>query len=166
MKKQTLLLYVILLCNLGFSQSKKFEKLLKRNLKQSVPVLRISEVLATEDYVLLDTREEKEFKTSHLKNANQVGYDFFDIETVIKNYPDKTQPILVYCSIGLRSELVGEKLLKAGYTDVHNLYGGVFEWKNQSHEVVDQNEKSTEKIHTFSKEWSKWLTNGEKVYEK
>ena len=149
-----------------FSQSKKFDKLLKRSLKESVPVLKINEVSSTDAYLLLDTREVKEFEVSHLKNAKQVGYDFFNIDSVLKEYPDKNQPILVYCSIGIRSELIGEKLLKAGYKNVHNLYGGIFEWKNQSHEVVDKNEAPTEEVHTFSKEWSKWLTNGEKVYEK
>lgn len=149
-----------------FSQSKKFDKLLKRSLKESVPVLKIADVNTTDSYLLLDTREVHEFETSHLKNAQQVGYDFFDIESILNEYPDKNQPILVYCSIGIRSELIGEKLLKAGYKNVHNLYGGIFEWKNQSHEVVDENEEPTEQVHTFSKEWSKWLTNGEKVYEK
>ena len=151
---------------MAFSQSKKFDKLLKRSLKESVPVLKINEVSSTDAYLLLDTREVKEFEVSHLKNAKQVGYDFFNIDSVLKEYPDKNQPILVYCSIGIRSELIGEKLLKAGYKNVHNLYGGIFEWKNQSHEVVDKNEAPTEEVHTFSKEWSKWLTNGEKVYEK
>lgn len=165
MKKHITFFCLIVVCNLGYAQSKKFEKLLKRSLNKTVPVLRVSEVLAIEDYLLLDTREVKEFETSHLKKAKQVGYDFFNIDTIFKNHPDKSQPILVYCSIGIRSELIGEKLIKAGYTDVHNLYGGIFEWKNQSKEVVDKKEEATEKVHTFSKEWSKWLTNGEKVYE-
>lgn len=149
-----------------FSQSKKFNKLLNRSLKESVPVLKISEITDVDSYLLLDTREVKEYETSHLKNAKQVGFDFFDINTVVTQYPDKSQPILVYCSIGIRSELIGEKLLNAGYKNVHNLYGGIFEWKNQFKEVVDKDEEPTDKVHTFSKEWSKWLTNGEKVYEK
>jgi hypothetical protein len=31
--------------------------------------------------------------------------------------------------------------------------------------VVDPSGKPTEKVHTYNKEWSRWLWNGEKVYE-
>lgn len=165
-KMKHLYILLLLLSTSIFSQTKKLDKLLKRNLQKTVPVLTVSEVENSQDFLFFDAREEKEFKTSHLKNAKQVGYDFFDLEEILTEYPDKTKPILVYCSIGIRSEHIGEKLMKAGYTDVYNLYGGIFEWKNQSKEVVDENEIPTEKVHTFSKEWSKWLLKGEKVYEK
>jgi hypothetical protein len=44
------------------------------------------------------------------------------------------------------------------------LYGGIFEWKNNNFKVLDTLGNETEKVHTFSKSWSKWLTKGEKVY--
>ena len=47
----------------------------------------------------------------------------------------------MYCSIGKRSEKVTQKLKKAGYNNVSNLYGGIFEWVNQGNEVVDTNNK-------------------------
>jgi len=71
----------------------------------------------------------------------------------------------VYCSLGIRSEDIAEKLKKAGYNNVLNLYGGIFEWKNKDFTVYNSEGTQTEKIHTFSKEWSKWLTKGIKVYE-
>ncbi len=148
------------------AQTKKFNKLLKRNLKETVPIIKVSEISSLENYILLDTREKKEYDTSHLKNAECVGFDYFQIDKVLQKYPDKSQPILVYCSIGMRSEMIGEKLLQSGYMHVYNLYGGIFEWKNQEKEVVDKNNVPTEKVHTFSKEWSKWLIKGEKIYEK
>ena len=94
-----------------------------------------------------------------------VGYDNFDIASVEKQYPNKDDKIVVYCSLGIRSETVGEKLKKAGYTNVYNLYGGIFEWKNKDFSVIDSEEKETEKVHTFNKDWSKWLEKGEKIYE-
>ncbi|WP_317162574.1 rhodanese-like domain-containing protein [Flavicella marina] len=131
-----------------------------------MPIIKVSEISSLENYILLDTREKKEYDTSHLKNAECVGFDYFQIDKVLQKYPDKSQPILVYCSIGMRSEMIGEKLLQSGYMHVYNLYGGIFEWKNQEKEVVDKNNVPTEKVHTFSKEWSKWLIKGEKIYEK
>ena len=76
----------------------------------------------------------------------------------------KNTKIVVYCSLGIRSEDIAEKLKKAGYTNVLNLYGGIFEWKNNNYNVFSSGGKATEKVHTFSKEWSKWLLKGEKIY--
>ena len=116
--------------------------------------------------ILLDAREQKEFDTSHIKNAICVGYNQFNIkETVVKLPKDKNTKIVVYCSLGIRSEVVADKLIKAGYTNVYNLYGGIFEWKNANFQVVDTLGNSTEKVHTFNKDWSKWLKKGKKVYD-
>lgn len=70
----------------------------------------------------------------------------------------------MYCSLGIRSEHIAEKLKKRGYTSVYNLYGGIFEWKNKDYKVYDSNEKETDNIHAYSKAWSKWLKKGNKVY--
>ena len=166
MKQRIVFLTLLIVSTFSNAQTKKFNKLLERNLKETVPIVKVSDISSLDKYVLLDTREQNEYDTSHLKNALCVGFDYFEIDAVLQKYPDKSQPILVYCSIGMRSEMIGEKLLKSGYTKVYNLYGGIFEWKNQAKEIVDKNNQPTEKVHTFSKEWSKWLTNGEKVYEK
>ena len=116
--------------------------------------------------VLLDSREPKEFKVSHLENATCVGYDNFDLNKTIQQLPtDKNTKIVVYCSLGIRSEDIAEKLKKAGFTNVYNLYGGIFEWKNQDNTVVNSKNKPTKKVHTFNKDWSKWLLKGEKIYE-
>ncbi|MBT8318930.1 MAG: rhodanese-like domain-containing protein, partial [Gramella sp.] len=86
----------------------------------------------------------------------------FDLGKVKKI--DKDQKIVVYCSIGVRSENIGVKLIKAGYKNVENLYGGIFDWKNKDFPVVDALGKSTEEVHAYSKHWSKWLRNAEKIY--
>ena len=70
----------------------------------------------------------------------------------------------MYCSLGIRSETVAHKLMQEGYTNVYNLYGGIFEWKNANFKVVDTLGNPTEKVHTFNKSWSKWLQKGKKVY--
>ena len=145
---------------------KKLSKLLKQQNTESIPYISVEAVQnESEDIILLDSREEKEFKTSHLKNAIYVGYDFFNLDSVKSKLKNKNSKIVVYCSLGVRSEDVAEKLKKAGYSNVYNLYGGIFEWKNNDLEVLNSNEKPTDSIHTYSKAWSKWLKKGVKVYE-
>jgi len=151
----------------AFSHSQKtLDKLLKQHNDNSVPYITVKELaMPKTNAVLLDAREPKEYKISHLKDAVCVGYDEFQLESIEKQYPNKDEEIVVYCSLGIRSETVAEKLKAAGYTNVKNLYGGIFEWKNNNFAVYDSKEKETENIHTFNKEWSKWLEKGNKIYE-
>ena len=164
MKK--ILLLLILISASSFGQ-KKLDKLLNKWNKRNVPYISVETLaLPKTDAILLDAREEKEFKVSHLKNAICVGYDNFKLkETLAKLPEDKNTKIVVYCSLGIRSETVAHKLIEAGYTNVYNLYGGIFEWKNNNYTVVDTLNKPTEKVHTFSKDWGKWLKKGKKIYD-
>lgn len=145
------------------AQSKSFDLLLRSMIKKTVPIIKVQELKSQkEKVVLLDARERKEFEVSHLRDARYVGFNDFSIES-IKDIP-KNSPIVVYCSIGVRSEKIGEKLLAAGYTNVRNCYGSIFEWVNQGNEVVDMEEKTTQKVHAYNQKWGVWVKKGEKVY--
>ncbi|WP_445747639.1 rhodanese-like domain-containing protein [Polaribacter sp.] len=145
----------------------KLDKLLHKWNTRNVPYISAETLkMSKEKTIILDAREESEFKVSHLKNAIFVGYNQFDLNQTIAKLPkDKTEKIVVYCSLGIRSETIAHKLIQAGYTNVFNLYGGIFEWKNKDFQVVDTTGNETEKVHAFNKSWSKWLQKGEKVYE-
>lgn len=147
----------------GFSQ-RDIDKTLDRYNRQTVPYVSVDELKANDSVVLLDTRTWNEFSVSHLKNARWVGHKKFDADSVIALIPDRQTPIVVYCSIGVRSEDIGEKLQKMGYAKVKNLYGGIFEWKNQGNPVFDLEGRKTEKVHAFSRYWGKLLKKGEKVH--
>ena len=89
------------------------------------------------------------------------GYKKFDW-SILENTP-KDQAIVVYCSIGFRSEKIGEQLKERGFTNVKNLYGSLFEWANKGHPIIDQNGIKTKKVHTYNRTWSKWVENGELI---
>lgn len=158
-------IFFILAFVISFSISgqKNLDRTLKQLNSESVPYIYVNEVKSTEQVIVLDTRKREEYDVSHIKNAVWVGYKSFEKDSVLKKLPNKNAPILVYCSIGVRSEDIGEKLLKAGYTNVKNLYGGIFEWKNQGNTVYKDN-IATDSVHTFNKQWGKLLKNGTKVY--
>jgi rhodanese-related sulfurtransferase len=115
-----------------------------------------------EKVVLLDSREKKEYEVSHIPGAIWVGYDDFNLDR-IKAFDQNTQ-FVVYCSVGYRSERVSEKIQNAGYRNVLNLKGSIFQWINEGHPVEDSNGNETMKIHGYNKKWSKWIKNGEIVY--
>ena len=114
--------------------------------------------------IILDAREPEEFRVSHIKGALNVGYNDFSSEEKQLQNLDKTKPVVVYCSVGIRSEKIGEKLKKAGFTNLKNLYGGIFEWKNKGFPVIDSTGKKTENIHIYGKMWGQYLSAGNPVY--
>ena len=114
-----------------------------------------------QDLYILDTREKEEYDVSQIKNARNVGSFWFDMRKVY-DIPLNAK-IIVYCSVGVRSEKIGEKLLNAGYKNVFNLYGGIFEWVNQGHPVYKQNGVQTAEIHTYNESWAAWAEHGTKV---
>ncbi len=135
-----------------------FDAKVKSLLSFTVPLLGVDDLEnATETFNILDAREKDEFNTGHIQGATFVGYDRFDMESV--KHLDKDKPVVVYCSIGYRSEKIGEKLQKAGFTKVYNLHGSLFEWVNQGNPLVDAQGKPTQNIHTYNKNWSQWVLN-------
>ncbi len=163
--KNTIFYIFVLISTLSHSQE-TLSELLKQYNDNGIPYISVEELaMPKTKAIILDSRETREYEVSHLKDAICVGYDNFNIDSIQKLYPHKDEKIVVYCSLGIRSETIGEKLKKAGYTNVFNLYGGIFEWKNKGFPVLDPEGKATEKIHTFNKDWSKWLEKGEKIYE-
>ena len=130
----------------------------------SVKTIAPNDVKREPNMVILDARERAEYDVSHLPNAVFIGYNNFEKKIVDSLAKDK--PIVVYCSIGYRSEKIGEKLQKLGFTKVYNLYGSIFEWVNQGNAIVDKNNQPTKKVHTYNKNWSRWVEEGkaEKVW--
>ncbi|WP_339726763.1 rhodanese-like domain-containing protein [Maribacter stanieri] len=163
--------YKLLVCVLAFLSFSKYSlgqdkisKALDSWNQGTIPYAYFDNIPEADSIVFLDTREKEEFEVSHLKNAIWVGYKNFNKEKVLQTIPEKSQPIIVYCSIGVRSENIGEKLKKLGYTKILNLHGGIFEWKNKGGTVFNDKEIETDSIHAFSKHWGKLLQEGIKVY--
>ena len=156
--------FLFLLLSYSIFAQNPIDSLLLQHNKKTIPYVTIKEFKNIKNPIVLDTREQKEFDISHLKNATCVGYNQFNLQKVKENYRKVSDTIIVYCSVGIRSETIGTKLKKAGYKNVFNLYGGIFGWKNNNEEVYDNNQNPTQKVHGFSKDWSKYLLKGTKTY--
>jgi rhodanese-related sulfurtransferase len=148
---------------LAQTTSPTYGAMLEAMYKKTVPLVTVAELKKKPNVVLLDTRTKAEYDVSHLPDARWVGYDDFELKRV-KDIP-KQADVVLYCSVGYRSERVGEKLQAAGYRQVRNLHGSLFEWVNQGNTVVDKQGKPTQRVHAYSRLWGVWLNKGEKVYE-
>lgn len=162
-----LYIFLVLLMSTQCMGQKDFDEKLNSILDKSVPFIYTNELYELTEkeskILILDTRSEKEYRVSHIPNAIFVDYDNFSAEAV-QSY-DKETPVVVYCSVGYRSEKIGEKLEELGFSNVRNLYGGIFDWKNKGHEVVNSAGLETDSVHTYNENWSQWLKKGVKVYE-
>ncbi|EMS35189.1 rhodanese-like domain protein [Mariniradius saccharolyticus AK6] len=143
------------------AQSLAYKTMLSGLYDDDFPLAYLNQTELFSKAVWLDTREKEEYEVSHIKGAKWVGYDTFSLGSV-KNIP-KDQPIIVYCSVGARSQDIGKKLRKAGFKQVYNLYGGIFHWVNEGKPVYAGN-RQTPKIHTYNAAWGIWVDKGEKVY--
>ncbi len=80
------------------------------------------------DAVLIDVREEADWREDHAKGAKHLERGIVELE-IEEQVPDLKTPIICYCGGGSRSALVAESLHKMGYENVRSLAGGFREWK-------------------------------------
>lgn len=104
------------------------------------------------DIVLLDVREKEEFDISHLPGAVWFppGSDPQKLQI------PKSKRVVCYCSVGWRSSEMAEFLEEAGFQDVYNLEGSIFEWANQGRKVVNAQGRSR-KVHPYDSSWGRFL---------
>lgn len=142
----------------------EFRERLNSIYRHSVTTITVNELITMmkQGAVVLDAREEEEFEVSHIRHARHVGYIWFDMREVY-DIP-KTDTVVVYCTIGNRSERIGEKLQKAGYRHVFNLFGGIYEWVNQRNPVYNADDVQTTEVHVYDKNWAHWLARGTHVH--
>lgn len=86
------------------------------------------EMLQRTDVVILDGRTGYEFDIGHFRGAIRPDVDSFREfpEWIEKNLgADRSRPILTYCTGGIRCEKLSGWMLKAGFTNVFQLDGGI-----------------------------------------
>lgn len=82
------------------------------------------------NYVLIDVREESEWKSGHLPKSIHLGKGIIERDIEVK-VPDKNTTIVLYCGGGFRSLLAGKALKEMGYKNVTSLAGGWREWNEK-----------------------------------
>jgi sulfur-carrier protein adenylyltransferase/sulfurtransferase len=85
--------------------------------------------------VFVDVREPDEWDEGHIPGAIYTGRGRLEqrIEGLV---PDKSRPLVVYCSAGSRSAFAAKVLEELGYVDVVNLASGFSDWKRNGYEVT------------------------------
>lgn len=80
---------------------------------------------------LLDTRNDYEVKLGTFKNARAIGIDHFrDFPDAVSRLPAemKEQPIVMFCTGGIRCEKAGPFMEREGFKSVFQLEGGILKY--------------------------------------
>ena len=109
---------------------------------------------ASSNPLILDARSQEEYAVSHIKSAQWIEPTNPDISALSEVALDN--PIVVYCSVGYRSAKVAQQLHHAGYKNVFNLSGGIFQWANQEKPIFTDKHQ-VETVHPYNSIWGKLL---------
>lgn len=99
--------------------------------------------------LVLDARSEEEYAFSHLIDARRI-----DINVTIKQALQEPthQAIVVYCSVGYRSAKAVHQLQQAGFNQIFNLEGGLFQWANEQRPMFHSGQP-TRRVHPYNAVW-------------
>ncbi len=104
------------------------------------------------DYLVLDCREEEEYNISHIPNSIWIGNN--NDRLFWSRLPnDNIKPVLIYCSIGYRSAIIGQKIADSLHYEIYNLKYGIFNYNHHKNPLRDSLGKPTKEVHPYSKFW-------------
>jgi sulfur-carrier protein adenylyltransferase/sulfurtransferase len=95
------------------------------------------ELIEKGDAVVVDVREQQEWDEGHIAGAIHLPRG--NLESRIERLaPERSRPLVVYCSSGSRSVFAAKTLGELGYDDVVSLAGGFTDWKRNGFPVQMQ----------------------------
>lgn len=113
--------------------------------------------------LLLDARARDEYTVSHIEGAHHAP-TLAEAQAVLARHAQDRQVVL-YCSVGLRSSVLAERLLArlrrdraAGEVlpEVFNLEGSLFEWANAGLPLTSAQGPATQ-VHPYDAHWGTLL---------
>ena len=92
---------------------------------ENISVKNLNSLINEPNVIIVDLRDETDYKKMHVKNAININYEkFFDhLEKL-----DKSKTIVLYCERGSLSLIVAKKLSEMGYR-VKTVIGGINMYK-------------------------------------
>ena len=91
-----------------------------------VSTAQATQLITREDALVLDVRTPGEYQAGHILGAKNQPLERLDAVEVSKR---KSQPLIVYCEGGQRSQKAAALLRKQGFEKVVNLHGGLGAWQ-------------------------------------
>ena len=98
----------------------------------NVDVVTVKALQGRDDVVILDVREQSEYDAGHIAGVKLIPKG--TVADRLNEIP-KDKPVIVTCHSGNRSGQVTDYLRQQGYTNVHNMTGGISAWQQAGYPV-------------------------------
>jgi rhodanese-related sulfurtransferase len=95
-------------------------------LAETIDVATLSQIKEGSDIVLIDVREPDEYAEAHIPGV--ILMPLGDVPNRVAEIP-KDKTVILTCRTGNRSGQAATWLRGQGYSDVHNLQGGILAWQ-------------------------------------
>lgn len=102
------------------------------NLPPNVDVQTVSTIKDRDDVFVFDVREQWEYDEWHIPAITLIPMG--EVSKRLNEIP-KDKTVIVTCNSGNRSGQVANFLRQNGYTDVHNMLGGIQAWASAGYDV-------------------------------
>jgi rhodanese-related sulfurtransferase len=89
------------------------------------------QLINTRDAVVVDIREQADYKAGHILNAKHIPLARLT-EEAGRISGDKNKPIIVYCKTGMASPGACARLKAEGYQQAHYLKSGIYGWLDEN----------------------------------
>jgi rhodanese-related sulfurtransferase len=99
---------------------------------------------------LIDVRTREEYKVSHLPGAVWAETPS-EIKAALQTISDQ-QPVVLYCSVGIRSSKAAANLMRSSRAYVFNLQGSIFKWANEGRPLI-ADDHIVHVVHPYNEHW-------------
>ena len=102
----------------------------------NIPPSMLAEMLKNKDFIFVNTHIPYE---GEIEQTDQfIAFEENGPQRVNEYPADKTAKIVLYCRSGRMSAIVAQELVKAGYTNVWNLDGGMVAWEQAGYPLIQK----------------------------
>ncbi|MEI6745524.1 MAG: rhodanese-like domain-containing protein [Methylococcaceae bacterium] len=97
-----------------------------------------AQMQSEQNAVIIDVRENDEWNAGHIDNAIHIPLN--DIQNRLRELAKyQNQPVITQCRSGARSAKAADILAKSGFTNVHNMDGGLNAWQKADLKTTQAN---------------------------
>jgi rhodanese-related sulfurtransferase len=84
-----------------------------------------------DNFIILDVRAPWEYSKEHIAGAKNLDFTDPDFRKKLSEI-DNGKTYFIYCKFGIRGDKVMKLMRNSGFMHVHNILGGLEEWKKQN----------------------------------
>ena len=95
---------------------------------KAVSPAQLTQLINRENALVVDVSAQGDFEKGNIVGSKQVGFSQFDPENKLLASV-KDLPVAVVCRNGMQSSQAAKRLVKAGFTKVYQLDGGIGAWQ-------------------------------------